>query len=47
MGRNPKATGPRAKDPVAFKSVLVRINAEGWNDPLKKYGPSIENPLLD
>jgi hypothetical protein len=27
---NPKATGPRARDPGAFRSVLVRINAEGW-----------------
>src|SRR5215471_11152899 len=30
MGRKPKTTGPRARDPGAFKSVLVRINAEGW-----------------
>jgi hypothetical protein len=29
-GRKPKTTGPRARDPGAFKSVLVRINAEGW-----------------
>jgi hypothetical protein len=26
----PKTTGPRARDPGAFKSVLVRINADGW-----------------
>ena len=30
MGRKPKTTGPRARDPGAFKSVLVRINADGW-----------------
>jgi antitoxin-like ribbon-helix-helix protein len=30
MGRKPKTTGPRARDPDAFKSVLVRINADGW-----------------
>jgi hypothetical protein len=30
MGRKPKTIGPRARDPGAFKSVLVRINAEGW-----------------
>jgi hypothetical protein len=30
MGRKPKTTGPRARDPGAFKSVLVRINTEGW-----------------
>jgi hypothetical protein len=30
MGRKPKTTGPRARDPGAFKTVLVRINAEGW-----------------
>jgi len=30
MGRKPKTTGPRARDPGAFKSVLVRINVEGW-----------------
>jgi hypothetical protein len=30
MSRKPKTTGPRARDPGAFKSVLVRINAEGW-----------------
>jgi hypothetical protein len=30
MGRKPKTTGPRARDPSAFKSVLVRINADGW-----------------
>jgi hypothetical protein len=49
MGRKPKTTGPRARDPGAFKSVLVRINADGWralkmlaveafNDLLKKRG---------
>jgi hypothetical protein len=30
MGRKPKTTGPRARDAGAFKSVLVRINADGW-----------------
>jgi len=30
MGRKPKTTGPRARDPGAFKSVMVRINADGW-----------------
>lgn len=30
MGGKPKTTGPRARDPAAFKSVLVRINADGW-----------------
>jgi hypothetical protein len=30
MGRKPKTTGPRARDPGAFKSVLVRMNIEGW-----------------
>jgi hypothetical protein len=30
MGRKPKITGPRARDPGAFKSVLVRMNIEGW-----------------
>ena len=30
MGRKPKTTGPRARDPGAFKLVLVRVNAEGW-----------------
>ena len=30
MGRKPKTTGPRARDPDAFKSVLVRINIDGW-----------------
>jgi hypothetical protein len=30
MGRKPKTTGPRARDPSTFKPVLVRINAEGW-----------------
>ncbi|MGJ5136854.1 ribbon-helix-helix domain-containing protein [Bradyrhizobium oligotrophicum] len=30
MGRKPKTTGPRARDPEAFKSLFVRINAEGW-----------------
>jgi hypothetical protein len=30
MARKPKTTGPRARDPGAFKFVLVRINAEGW-----------------
>jgi hypothetical protein len=30
MGRKPKTTGPRVRDPGAFKSVLVRMNIEGW-----------------
>ena len=30
MGRKPKTTGPAARDPGAFKSVLTRINADGW-----------------
>jgi hypothetical protein len=30
MGRKPKTTGPRARDPGAFKIVLVRLNADGW-----------------
>jgi hypothetical protein len=30
MGRKPKTTGPRARDPGAFKIVLVRVNADGW-----------------
>jgi hypothetical protein len=30
MGRKPKTSGARARDPGAFKSVLVRINADGW-----------------
>ena len=30
MGRRPKTSGPRARDPGAFKLVLARINADGW-----------------
>jgi hypothetical protein len=30
MGRKPKTTGPRARDPGAFKPVLVRVNVDGW-----------------
>jgi Antitoxin-like ribbon-helix-helix len=30
MGRKPKTTGPRGRSPGAFKSVLVRINSDGW-----------------
>ena len=30
MGRKPKTTGSRSRDPGTFKSVLVRINIEGW-----------------
>jgi hypothetical protein len=30
MGRKPKTSGPRARDPGAFKLVLVRVNLEGW-----------------
>jgi hypothetical protein len=30
MGRKPKTTGPTARDPGSFKSVLTRINPDGW-----------------
>ena len=30
MGRKPKTTGPTARDPGAFKSVLTRLDIEGW-----------------
>ena len=30
MGRKPKTTGSRSRDPGAFKSVLIRINTDGW-----------------
>jgi len=30
MGRKPKTTGARSRDPGAFKFVLTRINIEGW-----------------
>lgn len=30
MGRKPKTTGPIATDPGAFKSVLTRMDADGW-----------------
>ena len=30
MGRKPKTTGPTARHPGAFKSVLTRINTDGW-----------------
>jgi Antitoxin-like ribbon-helix-helix len=30
MGRKPKTTGPRARDPGAFKIILARTNIEGW-----------------
>jgi hypothetical protein len=30
MGRKPKTTEPPARDPGAFKSVLVRVNVAGW-----------------
>ena len=30
MGRRPKTTGPRARDPGGFKAVLVRVNVAGW-----------------
>jgi Antitoxin-like ribbon-helix-helix len=30
MGRKPKTTGPTARDAGAFKSVLTRLNIEGW-----------------
>lgn len=30
MGRNQKTSGPRSRDPGAFKSVLVRVNVAGW-----------------
>jgi hypothetical protein len=31
MGRKPKTIGPRARNPSAFKSILVRIHAERWH----------------
>ena len=30
MGRKPKTTGPTARDAGAFKSVLTRLNTDGW-----------------
>lgn len=30
MGRKPKTAGPTARDPGAFKSLLIRVNTEGW-----------------
>jgi hypothetical protein len=30
MGRKPKTTGPTARDPGAFKSIIARVNADGW-----------------
>ena len=30
VGGKPKTTGPRARDPGAFKTVIARINLEGW-----------------
>jgi antitoxin-like ribbon-helix-helix protein len=30
MGRKPKTTGPTARDAGAFKSILTRVNADGW-----------------
>jgi hypothetical protein len=30
MGRKPKTTGKTARNPKAFKSVLTRVNPEGW-----------------
>ena len=30
MGRKPKTTGPTARDPGAFKTVIARINSDGW-----------------
>jgi hypothetical protein len=30
LGRKPKSTGLTARDPGAFKSVIARINADGW-----------------
>jgi hypothetical protein len=30
MGRKPKTTGKTARNPEAFKSVLTRMNPEGW-----------------
>jgi hypothetical protein len=30
MGRKPKTTGLKASDPGAFKSVLTRMDADGW-----------------
>jgi hypothetical protein len=30
MGRKPKTTGPTARDAGAFKSIITRVNADGW-----------------
>jgi hypothetical protein len=30
MGRKPKTQGPTARDAGAFKSVLTRLDADGW-----------------
>ena len=30
MGRKPKTTGPTARDPGSFRSVLTRMNSDGW-----------------
>jgi hypothetical protein len=30
VGRKPKTTGPTARDPGAFKTVIARINSDGW-----------------
>ena len=30
MGRKPKTTGVRSRDPGSFKLVLVRTNLDGW-----------------
>ena len=30
VGRKPKTTGPTARAPGAFKSVLTRMGVEGW-----------------
>ncbi len=29
-GRKPKTTGPTARDPGSFRSVLTRVNNDGW-----------------
>jgi hypothetical protein len=30
VGRKPKTTGPTARDPGAFKTVITRMDLDGW-----------------
>jgi hypothetical protein len=30
VGRKPKTSGPTARDAGAFKSIITRVNADGW-----------------